>query len=107
MSCPSRRPLVATTLALACLPLAAAAQVHRAAELTADRFAALDREGTVVVLPIGVLEQHGPYLPSFTDGYVVERQAADLADALGARPDFQAVVFPMMLFGSGGANEIG
>jgi creatinine amidohydrolase/Fe(II)-dependent formamide hydrolase-like protein len=60
-----------------------------------------------VILPGGVLEEHGPYLPAFTDGYLNERWAREIADAVAARPGWTALVFPMLPLGVGGANELG
>jgi len=59
-------------------------QVYRVAELNTEQIRALDRARTAVVLPGGILEQHGPYLPSYTDGYRNERIAAAIADAVVA-----------------------
>jgi creatinine amidohydrolase/Fe(II)-dependent formamide hydrolase-like protein len=83
------------------------AQVLRVAELTAEEIRALDRDRTAVILPGGVLEQHGPYLPSYTDGYMNEWWTERLAEAIAARPGWTALVFPMVPLGNGGANEIG
>jgi creatinine amidohydrolase/Fe(II)-dependent formamide hydrolase-like protein len=84
-----------------------AAQVHRVAELNTEHIRALDRARTVVILPGGILEQHGPYLPSYTDGYRNERLAQALAEAVAGRPGWAALVFPSIPLGTGGANEIG
>ena len=53
--------------------------------LTAADFSALKRESTLIVLPSGSTEQHGPHLPVGTDTFIVEElikrikpQAADL-----------------------------
>ena len=86
---------------------AAGAQVYRLAELNVDQIRALDRQKTVILLPGGILEEHGPYLPSYTDGYVNERLTGALTAAIGQRPGWKAVVFPLIPLGSGGANEIG
>jgi creatinine amidohydrolase len=51
--------------------------------------------------------QHGPYLPSFTDGYQNERVTQDLANAIVERPGWQVLIFPVIPLGTGGANEIG
>lgn len=88
-------------------PDAAAAQVLRLAELNAEQIRALDRARTVVIMPGGVLEQHGPYLPSWTDGYYNERIAGDLAAAIVRRPGWTVVMFPPIPLGAAGANEIG
>jgi creatinine amidohydrolase/Fe(II)-dependent formamide hydrolase-like protein len=85
----------------------ASAQVMQVAEMNTLQIAALDRAKTVVILPGGILEQHGPYLPSYSDGYANERFARDLAEAIVARPGWTALLFPAIPLGSGGANEIG
>jgi creatinine amidohydrolase len=35
--------------------------------------------GTVVIVPVGALEQHGPHLPLATDSILVERVAREAA----------------------------
>ena len=73
------RGRVALALALGCLlSRSAEAQVYRLAELNIDQIRMLDRQRTVILLPGGVLEEHGPYLPSFTDGYRNEHLTEDL-----------------------------
>ena len=83
------------------------AGVLKVAELNTSQIRELNRERTAVMLPGGILEEHGPYLPSYADGFANERIAADLAEAIGARPGWNALVFPPIPLGSGGANEIG
>jgi creatinine amidohydrolase/Fe(II)-dependent formamide hydrolase-like protein len=97
--------LLVLTLALAAG--AADAAVLKVAELNTEQIHALDRTKTAVILPGGILEEHGPYLPSYADGYENERMARDLAETLGARPGWTALLFPPIPLGSGGANEIG
>jgi creatinine amidohydrolase/Fe(II)-dependent formamide hydrolase-like protein len=75
--------------------------------MNAEEIRALHRSRTVVLMPGGVLEQHGPHLPSFTDGYMNEWWTRRIAEAIAARPGWQVVVFPMLPLGDGGANEIG
>ncbi len=98
-----RLPLVTLIL----LPLSAYAQVLRLAELNTEQIRALDRARTVVLMPGAPLEQHGPYLPSFSDGYMNEWWTERLAEAIVARPGWTALVFPMLPLGDGGANEVG
>ena len=86
---------------------AASAQVLRAAELNTDQIRALDRAKTAIVIPAGILEAHGPYLPSFTDGYANERMARDIAEAVAARPGWVALMFPTIPLGAEGADETG
>ena len=54
-------------------PSASQAQGYRLAELITAQIRAFDRAKTVILLPGGIMEQHGPYLPSYSDGYFNER----------------------------------
>ena len=87
----------------------ASAQVHHLKELSdqSKRSRRSTRSRTVVLMPGGILEEHGPYLPSFTDGYFNESVAQRLAEAIVARPGWNVVMFPTIPLGVGGANEIG
>jgi creatinine amidohydrolase/Fe(II)-dependent formamide hydrolase-like protein len=87
--------------------LPAAGQVLRVEELTTRQIAALRREKTAVILPGGILEEHGPYLPAFTDGYLSQRLAAEVARAMAARPGWNALVFPQIPLGAEGYNHLG
>jgi creatinine amidohydrolase/Fe(II)-dependent formamide hydrolase-like protein len=82
------------------------AQVRRLAELNTRDIRALERDRTVVLLPFGILEEHGPYLPSYTDGYAAEALTRELADTLSSR-GWTVLVFPLLPLGHGGANVIG
>jgi creatinine amidohydrolase len=100
--------LWAALLVLACTGVPSTpAQVHHLAELNTEQILSLDRERTVVILPGGILEQHGPYLPSYSDGYMNERLTRQLADAVVARPGWKALVFPVIPLGAHAANIIG
>lgn len=55
-------------LSFVCGGAAARAQIVRVADLNTAQIRALDRTKTVVLLPGGMLEEHGPYLPAYTDG---------------------------------------
>jgi creatinine amidohydrolase len=73
----------------------------RLGRLTTEEIAALDGERTLVVLPIGAVEQHGPHLPVLTDALVAE---ALLARALERRPDDGSVwALPTQAYGK--SNE--
>jgi creatinine amidohydrolase len=100
---------VRATLALLVLllTLPASARILRMAELNTEQIRALDRARTVVLMPGAPLEQHGPYLPSFSDGYMNEWWTERIAEAIVAHPGWTVVVFPMLPLGEGGANEIG
>lgn len=83
------------------------AQIHRVAQMNSEQIRALDKQETVVILPGGMLEEHGPHLPSFTDGYSNQWMTERLAEAIVARPGWAVLVFPVIPLGHGGANEIG
>jgi len=89
------------------VPSVASAQVLRLAELNTEQTRELDKDRTIVPIPGGILEQHGPFLPSFTDGYRNERTTEELASAVVARPGWTALVLPTIPLGVGGANELG
>ena len=80
----------------------------RVADLNTTQIRALDRAKTVVFLPGGMLEEHGPYLPAYTDGILSERLTDELARAVVAgKPGWTALLFPQMPVGASGSNELG
>jgi hypothetical protein len=83
------------------------AQVYRVAQMNAEQISALDKQKTVVILTGGILEQHGPHLPSFTDGYSNEWLTQKLAEEVVRRPGMSVLLFPTIPLGHEGANEIG
>ena len=101
-----RRMLLVAAWCLLIGSATVSAQVLEAERLTTTEFAALDRAKTAVVVPGGILEEHGPHLPSASDTY----QARWLADALGRhialRPGWTALMLPMIPLGQSGANDI-
>ena len=94
-------------LLVAVLPRSAFCQIFQLADLNTNQIRALDRAKTVVLIPGGILEEHGPYLPSFTDGYVDAAVTQELARSIVARPGWIVVIFPAVPLGSGGANGLG
>src|SRR5829696_4504886 len=78
----------------------AVAQVRQLADMNTRQIQALDRQRTVVVIPGGILEEHGPYLPSYSDGYAIEAYTRALATAIVARPGWAVVVFPQIPLGN-------
>jgi creatinine amidohydrolase len=83
------------------------AQIYRVAQMNTEQIRALDKQKTVVILTGGILEQHGPHLPSFTDGYSNEWLAQKLAEEIVQRPGMSVLLFPTIPLGHEGANEIG
>jgi creatinine amidohydrolase/Fe(II)-dependent formamide hydrolase-like protein len=100
--------LTAATLSFLLVSTVASAQVLRVADLNTREIRALDREKTVVFLQGGMLEEHGPYLPAFTDGYLSERLTTEVASGVvAAKPGWKALLFPPISIGASGYNEIG
>jgi creatinine amidohydrolase/Fe(II)-dependent formamide hydrolase-like protein len=61
-----------------------------------------------VLLPGGILEEHGPYLPAHTDGILSEGLTQELAHAIATRkPGWKVLVFPQIPLGASGSNELG
>jgi creatinine amidohydrolase len=85
----------------------ASAQILRLSDLNTDQIRALDRQRTVVIIPGGILEEHGPYLPCYTDGFSDMAYSEALAKTIVARPGWTVVLFPQLPIGSNPANEIG
>lgn len=84
------------------------AQVLRVGNLNTRQIAALDRAHTVVILQGGMLEEHGPYLPAFTDGILSARLTEELAGGIARQlPGWKVLVFPQISIGTSGSNEIG
>jgi creatinine amidohydrolase len=59
--------------------------VRELAQLTWQEAGGTDRDRTVVLLPVGALEAHGPHLPVATDVWIAEAMARTGADKLAAR----------------------
>jgi creatinine amidohydrolase/Fe(II)-dependent formamide hydrolase-like protein len=85
----------------------AEAQIYSVAQMNTEQIGALDKQKTVVILKGGILEEHGPHLPSFSDGYSNEWLTQKLAEAIVGRSSWTVLVFPMIPLGHGGGNEIG
>lgn len=65
-------------------------------DLTTRDFAGLERETTVVVLPIGAIEQHGPHLPISTDTAIAECMISLLSKRVPAEVGMLVLpVFPI------------
>lgn len=95
-------------LAMTLIGSAASAEVVRVGDLNTRQIRALDRDRTVVFLQGGMLEEHGPYLPAFTDGILSERLTLEIANGVAAKkPNWTALLFPPVSVGASGYNEIG
>jgi creatinine amidohydrolase len=76
-------------------------------ELNTTQIQSLDTNKTVVLIPGGILEEHGPYLPSFTDGFWNEKLTDTIAKAIAKRKDWKVLIFPTIPLGNSGANDVG
>jgi creatinine amidohydrolase/Fe(II)-dependent formamide hydrolase-like protein len=83
------------------------AKIFKLKELNTRQIESLNKSKTVVLIPGGILEEHGPYLPSFTDGYWNEKLTDTLAKAISAREGWNAIIFPTIPLGNSGANDVG
>ena len=66
----------------------------------------LNLQRTVIIIPEGILEQHGPFLPSYTDGYRNEFYAQRVAESIIERDGWAVLIFPPIPLGVGGANQV-
>ena len=82
-------------------------RIYHLADLNTEQIRSFDRDRTAVLIPGGVLEEHGPFLPCSTDTYASERLTSDLADAIVRQPGWSVLIFPTIPLGHGGANGIG
>ena len=89
-------PLCLALWVLVSLPTISVCQILDLRDLRADEIRALDRGRTVVILQGGILEEHGPYLPIYTDGWTSEYLTKQLAEALVARTGWKV----LLTFGS-------
>lgn len=71
--------------------------VHELAQLTWEEVRDLDRERTVVLLPVGAIEAHGPHLPLETDVIIANAMARAAAAKL-ALHGHAAVVLPPLVY---------
>ena len=89
-------------------PAATRSKAYKLEELTWKQIDAFDRERTMFILPVGMIEQHGPHLPVGADtlGVMYEAQGASrrVSQAL---PDWNVVMMPPINYGQGGANLLG
>ena len=82
--------------------------VHRLEEMSTPALDALDRERTLVLLPVSPLEEHGPHLPVGVDAFAARHFAEALADGVvTARPGWSALLAPTLHLGSFTFDSVG
>ncbi len=89
------------------MPKSALPQVFQMGELNKTDFQALDRDTTAVLMPIGVIEEHGPYLPLLTDSYISEWLIDRIANTIVAREGWSVVIMPSLPIGVGAPEDFG
>lgn len=95
-------------LAMLCATtFARAGEIHHYENMTAREIEALDAAEAVVIVPGGILEQHGPYLPAGTDTLMSEHVTQRLAEAIASNTNRDVVLLPLLYLGTDGANRIG
>jgi creatinine amidohydrolase len=83
-------------------------RIYKLDELTWPQIDALDRQRTLFILPVGMIEQHGPHLPVGADTIGVMYEANEAAVRVsGALPDWNVVMMPAINYGQSGANRLG
>jgi creatinine amidohydrolase/Fe(II)-dependent formamide hydrolase-like protein len=83
------------------------AQILDVRELNTEQIDRLDRARTAVLMTVGILEEHGPFLPSYSDGYQSEFIATRVAEAVVARSGWTVLRFPEIPLGTFPANYVG
>ncbi len=74
---------------------------HRLEQITVKALRNLDRNQTVVLIPIGMMEEHGEHLPLGTDFFSVESLTlAVSARLLDQDPDLHILMMPVIPFGT-------
>jgi creatinine amidohydrolase/Fe(II)-dependent formamide hydrolase-like protein len=110
-----RRGLVILIASAALATATAAAQqrrspstIHKLDELNASQVAGLDRARTIFILPVGMLEQHGPHLPIGADTLAVVYEANGAAQRVARDlAGWSIVMMPAVNYGQSGANRLG
>jgi creatinine amidohydrolase/Fe(II)-dependent formamide hydrolase-like protein len=83
-------------------------KIYKLEELTWPQIDALDRERTLFILPVGMIEEHGPHLPVGADTFGVAYEANGASRrASRALPDWSVVMMPPINYGQSGANQLG
>jgi len=83
-------------------------KIHKLEELTWPQIDALDRQRTLFILPVGMIEEHGPHLPIGADTLAVTYEANGASRRVSrALPDWNVVMMPPINYGQSGANQLG
>jgi creatinine amidohydrolase len=87
---------------------AAGSKIYSLEEVTWPQIDALNRDRTLFILPVGMIEEHGPHLPVGADTLGVTYEANGAARHVSrALPDWNVVMMPPINYGHSGANQLG
>jgi hypothetical protein len=79
-------------------------KIYKLEELTWPQIDALNRDRTMFVLPVGMIEEHGPHLPVGADTLGVTYEANGAATRVSrALPGWAVVMMPPINYGHSGA----
>jgi creatinine amidohydrolase len=82
-------------------------RIHKLEELTSPQIDAFDRQRTLFILPVGMIEGHGPHLPVGADTIGVTYEANGASTRVSrALPDWNIVMMPAVNYGQSGANQL-
>ena len=83
-------------------------KIYKLEELAWPEIDALDRQRTLFILPVGMIEEHGPHLPVGADTFGVTYETAGASTRVSrALPDWNIVIMPPVNYGQSGANNLG
>ena len=71
--------------------------IHELAQLTWEEVRDLDRARTVVILPIGAIEAHGPHLPLGTD-IIIANAMADSGARKLSKHGYPVLILPQVIY---------
>lgn len=81
--------------------------LYQVADLTGPELASLPRERTLFLLPVGMMEEHGPHLPAGSDNFSLASEVSLVQAGLKARlPDWYLMTLPTVPYGADGANGL-
>jgi creatinine amidohydrolase/Fe(II)-dependent formamide hydrolase-like protein len=103
----SKSNFLVAVLLICVAPISGFAQILNVAELSARNLENLNRDQTIVIMPGGIVEEHGPYLPAFNDGYLNAWLAERMAEAIIADRGGSVLMFPMIPLGAGIPADFG
>ena len=103
----SKSFFLAALCVVCCISTEGLAQILSVSELSSSDLQELDRDRTVVMITGGIFEQHGPHLPTFTDGYLNEWVARRTAEAIVAERELKVLMFPTIPLGAGSPEDFG